>query len=362
MNIPSPYRLHLLGELSRQLEKRGVLFHCHFMSKGHKGRPDSWLNPKIDFPHSYWRNWGIDQHELNPGLMLKMLFTRPDWMICGSSFDTFTGIFVQLFGRAKTKLCWLEGNTKTPGKLDGFLGWFKRLVIGKCKYAAVPGQDAARYVGLHQARTKRTMPTPVFLPNLVDERRFSRNGSLSHDGGEDRVCIIPARLEPVKGLVPFFELLTPTMLSGWKIRVIGQGSLKDEVLASLARKGIGDFVDLVDYVPYEEMPREYAKADLMLLPSLSDLNPLSVIEALHSGLAVAVTSQAGNVEEAVSDGQNGWVLPVLDRDAFEKKLSEVFATPKDKLSAMGKISKDVKSRFWNTQESIARFLDKVLVD
>ena len=73
MNIPSPYRLHLLGELARQLKERGVGFHCHFMNRGHKDRPKSWLDPKIDFPHTYWRNFGPDQHEFNPGLVLKMM-------------------------------------------------------------------------------------------------------------------------------------------------------------------------------------------------------------------------------------------------------------------------------------------------
>lgn len=357
MNIPSPYRLHLLGELARQLAERGIAFHCHFMNRGHKDRPKSWLNPQIDFPHTYWRNFGTDQHEFNPGLVLKMMLSRPDWMMCGSSFDTFTGIGVQLLGRAKTKICWLEGNTKTPGRLGGFIGWFKRLVIGRCRFAAVPGSDAAKYIGLHQQRTRRKMPVPVYLPNLVDESRFA--GKLERGAGERKVCIIPARLEPVKGLVPFFGLLTPELLRGWKIRLLGQGPLKAEIEATIARQGIGEFVEIVDYVPYDEMPQQYAAADLLLLPSIYDPNPLSVIEALHSGLAVAVSDQAGNVEEAVTEGKNGWVLPVKDSAAFARKLAEVFATPRARLAEMGRLSKAENARFWNAEGSIRRFLSGI---
>ena len=356
MNIPSPYRLHLLGELARQLKERGIEFHCHFMNRGHKDRPKSWLDPQIDFPHTYWRNFGPDQHELNPGLVLRMLFSRPDWMICGSSFDTFTGIGVQLFCGARVKIGWLEGNTKTPGRLDGFLGWFKRFVIGRCKFAAVPGSDAAKYIGLHQQRTRRKMPTPVYLPNLVDESRFVPS---VHPNGGERTCLIPARLEPVKGLVPFFELLTPEMLEGWKIKLMGQGPLKKDIETVLAKRGIADRVEIIDYVPYDEMPRHYARADLLLLPSIYDPNPLSVIEALHTGLAVAVTNQAGNVEEAVSEGENGWVLPVLDKEAFSAKLRIVFSTEKGRLAEMGRVSKEKNARFWDTKESIARFLDEI---
>lgn len=357
MNIPSPYRLHLLGELARQLEAKGIEFHCHFMNRGHKDRPKSWLNPEIPFKHTYWRNFGPDQHEINPGLILKLMFEKPDWLLLGGVFDTFTNIALSIVARAGTKICWLEGNTKTPGRLTGPLGWFKRALMGRCQFAAVPSSDAAKYIGLHQALTKKRMPKPVYLPNLVDESRFCR---VEHVERVEKICLIPARLEPVKGLVPFFELLTAEMLEGWKIRLMGQGPLKAEIESTLEKRGIREFVEIVDYVPYGEMPQYYAAADLLLLPSLYDPNPLSVIEALHTGLAVAVSSQAGNVEEAVTEGVNGWVLPVLDNDAFLKKLQEVFASDHAVLSRMGAVSKAKNSRFWDTSESIARFVDKMV--
>lgn len=356
MNIPSPYRLHLLGELARQLEAKGIDFHCHFMNRGHKDRPKSWLNPKIPFKHTYWRNFGPDQHEFNPGLILKLMFDRPDWLLLGGVFDTFTNIALSIVARAGTKICWLEGNTKTPGRLTGPLGWFKRALMGRCQFAAVPSSDAAKYIGLHQALTKKQMPKPVYLPNLVDETRFCR---VEHVERVEKICLIPARLEPVKGLVPFFELLTAEMLEGWKIRLMGQGPLKAEIESTLEKRGIREFVEIVDYVPYDEMPQYYAAADLLLLPSLYDPNPLSVIEALHTGLAVAVSSQAGNVEEAVTEGKNGWVLPVLDQEAFAAKLRAVFAADREVLKKMGEVSKRENSRFWNTKQAIARFVEGV---
>lgn len=353
MNIPSPYRLHLLGVLAKQLNSLGIEFHCHFMAKGHADRPQSWLNPSIEFAHTYWRDWGWGQYHFNPGLIIKMMFSKSDWMICGSSFDTFTGIGVQLFGRAKTKIAWLEGNTKTPGKLNGFIGWFKRLIIGKCRFAAVPGSDAAKYIGLHQERTKKRMPVPIYLPNLVNESRFTDG---ERHNGSERVCIIPARLEPVKGLIQFFTLLNQEILCGWQIKLLGQGPLKDDIIKVLKTNKIEDRVDIIDYVPYEDMPKWYKSADLLLLPSVYDPNPLSVIEALHSGLAVAVTSQAGNVEEAVTEGENGWVLPVMDKLAFSEKLKLIFSTPLHQLRIMGENSKKNNAKFWLTEVAISNFI------
>lgn len=371
MNIPSPYRLHLLGEMWRQLHDRGIDFHVHFMRWGYKHLPPSWSNPKIEFPHTIWRDYGIKIYNFNPGLVLKMIFSPPDYMICGSSFDTFTGILIHLFGRAKVKMAWVEGNTKTPGELGGIKGWLKRLVFSHCKFAPVPGSDAAKYIELHQQRTKRKMPLPVYLPNLVDETRFKPREEWPRDqimellrrlgvADGERLIITPARLLKVKGLIPYLNLVTPEMMSGWKQMIIGNGILKDEIKDLIHKRGLDGKVFIIETVPYSEMPKYYAAADLMLLPSVYDPNPLASVEALHTGLPIALSDQAGNVEEAVTEGANGWRLPVLDKEAFAAKLKDVFSADKARLTAMGRVSHDVNARFWDTKASISRFLDSVV--
>ena len=596
MNIPSPYRLHLLGEMARQLKERGVEFHCHFMNRGHKDRPASWLNPKIDFPHTYWRNFGPDQHEFNPGLVLKLMFEKPDWILVGGAFDTLTAVGLSLLARAKTKICWIEGNAKSPGKMTGPEAWLKFLTVSRYSRMAVPGKQGKDYLALLTSRTTRKMPEPVILPNLIDETKFQsftvekfqggkiegfrelaenkigewlkgvareafvaaleglitekenageyrfrrederrlalegakrffdefsrkivalsdgrcvyfapdarskgRNGgdlarcwaeyafhavsnggrrlvgkcynerwyhphkaanfgqlvatlkgercfvrlrddarndailflgdvaaglsfdvvtrldefgnmdanltevtfevasrrekklprlvplteavqavvhhqttagsnpqdgdnipnnSLARKGG--RTCIIPARFDPVKGLKEFFGAIDPEMLKGWRLVVMGHGPEEDVTMEIVRKRGLLPFVEVVHSVPYEEMPARYAAADLCIIPSIRDQNPLAAVEALHSGLPLALSDQAGNVDEAVTEGRNGWVLPVKDKAAYEAKLREVFATPVERLREMGRLSKAENAKFWETKGAIKRFLDEVL--
>ena len=371
MNIPSPYRIHLLSEMWHQAQERDVEMHVHFMRRGYKHLPPSWMNPKIDFPHTYWKDYGINIYNFNPGLIWKMVFNPPDYMVCGSSFDTITGVLIQLFGRAKTKICWIEGNTKTPGKMDGFIGWFKRLVIGKCKYAAVPGTDAAKYIALHQSRTKMQMPKPVMLPNLVDEMLFRPRSAwpqgeiaaLREQLGvaeNEKLIITPARLLEVKGLIPYIRLLTPQTMRGWKEIIIGNGPLKEEICTLVKDRGLEKYIKNIETVAYADMPKYYAASDLMLLPSIYDPNPLSVVEALHSGLPIALTSEAGNVEEAVTEGKNGWVLPVKDKERFGEVLRDVFSSSVERLRQMGKISLEKNARFWATEDAIRNYLDVVI--
>ena len=108
-----------------------------------------------------------------------------------------------------------------------------------------------------------------------------------------------------------------------------------------------------------KVPIYYRAADLMLLPSIQDMNPLCVVEALHSGLPIALSDQAGNVKEAVSDGENGWVLPVLDKIAYKKKLEMVFTSNKDLLQKMGRFSKDKFAQFWDSKKAIKNFCNSI---
>ena len=371
MNIPSPYRLPLFEELNRQLEKRGIQYHVDFMARGHKERPKSWLNPKINVSYKYWLDIGFGQHHFNPGLVLKLICNPPDYLDLGSPYDTFTCILLALFCKAKVKIMALEGNTKTPGKLDGFVGWFKRLIMKRATFLPVPGSDGRKFIALHQKRTHKQLGSSPYIPNIIDESKFHPRSFWPTEritsvraglgvGDDKRLCIIPARLVEVKGLVPFVKTLNSEWLSDWRVVIVGEGPLKQAILNEISCKGLDGFVAVKDYVSYEDMPVYYAAADLLLLPSIYDPNPLSVVEALFTALPVALTNMAGNVEEGVSEGRNGWILPVLDSVAYKAKLQEVFSTPAERLREMGECSLAENSKFWHAKDAIHKYLDEVV--
>ena len=54
------------------------------------------------------------------------------------------------------------------------------------------------------------------------------------------------------------------------------------------------------------------------------------------------------------------MLPVLDREAFARKLGEVFAADRESLRKMGEVSKGENARFWETKGAIGRFVEGVI--
>lgn len=371
-NIPSPYRLHMFEMMWRKFSERGVDFIVYSMGRGLSIYPDQWVGPKIVFPHQYSHNFGFRNYFFNPGIILKILINKPDWLFVGNPYDTFTGILASLICKAKrSRIAWCEGNAKTLRSMSGFKGWLKRFIYSKYEYAAVPGEEARKFLSAHQKLTHRAMPVPLTLPNLIDEKMFRPREEWSDEeiisvrkkvgvvAGE-RLCVIPARLTPVKGLVEFVDMLDSSMLMGWRILVVGDGPLRCEIESQLSRRGLSQFFVMRHFVAYEDMPSLYAASDLFLLPSLQDMNPLSVVEALHSGLPIALSDAAGNVDEAVTDGRNGWRLPVRDAENCRLILREIFSTPLDRLREMGKISKHENAVFWDSEKSIENFVSQLI--
>lgn len=75
---------------------------------------------------------------------------------------------------------------------------------------------------------------------------------------------------------------------------------KDSVLDECRRLGIADRTTLVPYVPQRLLPRVYAAADILVMPSTLEGFGLPVLEAMACGTPV-VTSRAASLPEVAGD-------------------------------------------------------------
>jgi glycosyltransferase involved in cell wall biosynthesis len=72
-------------------------------------------------------------------------------------------------------------------------------------------------------------------------------------------------------------------------------------------------------VDYDEIPRYLAAADAFVTPSITEVHPLSVIEAMASGLCVLGIESPG-VGDTIQDGKTGFIIKEVDIAAFTAKM------------------------------------------
>ena len=125
--------------------------------------------------------------------------------------------------------------------------------------------------------------------------------------------LCPARLSVAKGLLEFIELFKESPKTQmFTILVPGNGELEEQIIAKITATGID--MRLLGYKKQNEMVELYAIADVFLMPSLSDPNPLTCVEALWSGLPLIVSTHVGNYPEVIKQGVNGYVFDYDKKD------------------------------------------------
>jgi L-malate glycosyltransferase len=101
--------------------------------------------------------------------------------------------------------------------------------------------------------------------------------------------------------------------------MIGEGSQAQMIRHIFMRAGVLDRVYFVGQVSQKDMPRWFHMADLYVSPSHIDGSSVSLMEALACGLPVLVSDIPAN-QEWIQDGENGWLFPDGNSDAFAEKI------------------------------------------
>jgi glycosyltransferase involved in cell wall biosynthesis len=92
------------------------------------------------------------------------------------------------------------------------------------------------------------------------------------------------------------------------IRLVGPSQLSREAMRTLSTE-----VEVTGPLPRSEIARQYAWADVLVLPTLSEGSANVCHEAMAAGVPVITTANAGS---AVRHGDNGLIVPARDAVAL----------------------------------------------
>lgn len=91
----------------------------------------------------------------------------------------------------------------------------------------------------------------------------------------------------------------------------------------------------VPHVPYHEVHRLFADADVFVYPSLHEGSAFATYEAMASGLPVIATPNTGSV---VRDGVEGFLVPPRDVEALMARIEDLYRDPARR-TAMGEAAR-----------------------
>lgn len=110
-----------------------------------------------------------------------------------------------------------------------------------------------------------------------------------------------------------------------------------------------DNIDFTGLVTLDKMKAIYEKAHVFVLPSFAEGMAQVGIEAMACGLPIICTYNSG-VADLVTDGVNGFIIPVGDKQAIVDKMQWFIDHP-EKIAEMGEAARKVAANYsWSDYE------------
>lgn len=191
------------------------------------------------------------------------------------------------------------------------------------------------------------------VPNGVDMQRiYSAQPAPRADlgfGKGDILLVFTGRLTAEKNLTFLLQAFAQPAESCPEahLLLIGDGNQRAALTALAARLGLSSRIHFLGQIAYDRIPALLRTCDIFVTASVTEVHPLSVIEAMGAGLP-AIGIQSPGLEDTIQDGQSGFLTANEVAD-FSRKLTRLLLDPE--LRARMSRSARVASAAYDLQHS-----------
>jgi glycosyltransferase involved in cell wall biosynthesis len=145
---------------------------------------------------------------------------------------------------------------------------------------------------------------------------FSREARPAHPEGKTRLLFVGGDFER-KGGKLLYEVFRQKLADKCELHLVTKGQVEEG-------NGVSVHRNVSPNSP--ELQALFRQADVFVLPTEGDCLPVAITEAMAAGLPVVSTS-VGAIEEAVVQGENGFVIKPGDGIELAKVLEQLVASP-----------------------------------
>jgi glycosyltransferase involved in cell wall biosynthesis len=170
-----------------------------------------------------------------------------------------------------------------------------------------------------------------------------------------KVILYAGRLVEQKGVQHLLDALKrlKDKRQDWVCWIAGDGDMLAEL--RLQSKMLGLAKDVVFMGRRDDVPALLSQADILVLPSLIDNQPLSIIEAQLAGKAI-IASQVGGIPEIIKHKVTGLLTPAGDSEKLQSNL--LMLLEKDSFrQKLGAEAQQWAMKHWSLDSMTERILD-----
>ena len=205
------------------------------------------------------------------------------------------------------------------------------------------------------------------IPNGVDMHLFQDLTPLERAdfnfSNDDILLIYAGRLAPEKNLDLLLKAFNGVAqaVPHTRLLLLGDGPSREKLAEQARQSKAAERIHFVGMVDYEKMPGYLAMCDAFVTASVTEVHPLSVIEAMGASLPIVGIESPG-VGDSVEDGVSGF-LSDNDLATFTAKLTRL-CLDRDLRLRMGSAAREASTRYAieRTTTSMIALYEKVVED
>jgi len=251
---------------------------------------------------------------------------------------------------------------------EGMKRWMRRLIIWIERWLGSWATDLLLTVSREDRETairERIMPSDsvAWIGNGVRSDRFAPSASCDRAewglNAADLVVGYVGRFVREKGLVELLDAVAELRRTRKEVKLLlvgGEavgdrgGAVGSKLKAWLRARGLVDATVITGF--QEDVAPYYGMMDIFVLPSYREGFPMTILEAMASGLPV-VASEIRGCREEVIHGKTGILVPPGSRDALADAIERLLSSPPMRAS-MGALGRAVVREQFEEAEIVER--------
>lgn len=220
---------------------------------------------------------------------------KPDVIL---AFGESTNPYVLLAAQGLNVPVFVSDRMHPKARLPKFIFILKKWLYPKATGIIAQTQLARRVMQSYLGGVNiHVIPNPVNVINRLDLPR-------------KKIIVSVGRLEEVKGHRYLIEAFAKLEQKDWILSLIGDGSLRQELIDLATSLGVQDRVLFHGYK--KNFRKDLSEASIFVLPSLKEGFPNALLEAMSVPLPCIATDFIGQPNEIINDRKNGLLVPVKD--------------------------------------------------
>lgn len=229
-------------------------------------------------------------------------------------FITSANIIATLAARKNRIPCLIsERNDPLKKDIPRFWVMLRKLVYPKSDNLIVQTEKVKTiYTNMLKHKNITVLPNPI----SSDLSKLRKS-----DTEREKIILTVGRLNNDKRQDKLIKAIHSLNLKDWKVLIIGKGPNKEKLNNLIESLGLTNQIEILSNI--KNIQDYYMKASIFVFTSKAEGFPNALLEAMHFGLPCITTDCNYGPSDLITNGKDGFLIPVNDQDALVHKIDEL---------------------------------------